>query len=136
MRVIALSMLTVSYLALGGCGQGEAPISNDRLLQAFEDGRTGIWVSAQAPVVQSLGDEMIRGKTHQKFSIRPAENVTVQIRHSVEDAERVPVEPGDRIRVHGYYEWDARGGFIWRTFKDPDEPGGGGWVEHKGRRYD
>lgn len=136
MRMVASALIAVSCMVLGGCGQGEAPISNDRLLEAFEQGRTGIWVSARAPVVQSLGDERIRGKIHQKFSIRPADNVTVQVRHSVEDAERVPVGPGDVVRVQGYYEWDARGGFISRTFADPDEPGGGGWIEHQGQRYD
>ncbi len=135
MRKFISLLLVVSSLVLGGCGQGDAPLSNDRLIESFEQGRTGIWVSAEAPVVQLLGDEDIAGK-RQRFTIRPEEGVVVQIRHSLDDSTRVPVERDDIVRVQGYYEWEARGGFISRTFNDPDEPGGGGWIEHKGERYD
>lgn len=58
------------------------------------------------------------------------------MRHSLESSTRVPVQPGDVVRVTGYYEWEARGGFISRTYSDPAQPGGGGWVEHDGQRYD
>ncbi len=135
MRVSVSLLFIFSCLVLGGCGQGEAPISNDRLIESFEQGRTGIWVSAEAPVVQLLGDEDIAGK-RQRFTIRPTEGVVVQVRHSLDDSTRIPVERGDVIRVQGYYQWDARGGFISRTFSDPNQPGGGGWVEHEDQRYD
>ena len=135
MRVYISLLFTIACLMLGGCGQGEVPISNDRLLESFEQGRTGIWVSAEAPVVQLLGDEDIDGQ-RQRFTIRPTEGVTVQVRHSLEDSTRVPVERGDVVRVQGYYQWEARGGFISQTYKDPDQPGGGGWIEHQGQRYD
>lgn len=133
MRITA-PLLLLSCLLIGGCGQGDVPISNDRLLESFEQGRTGIWVSAEAPVVQKLGDE--DGGQLQRFTIRPTDGVTVQVRHSLEDSTRVPVERGDIVRVTGYYEWDARGGFISRTYSDPEQPGGGGWVEHEDQRYD
>jgi len=136
MRIFTSLLIVASCLVLGGCGEGEAPISNDRLIESFDQGRTGIWVSAEAPVNELLGDENIGGKLHQRFSITPNDYMTVQVRHSVEDAGRVPVQPGDRVRVQGYYQWDARGGFISRTFNAPAEPGGGGWIEHKGTRYE
>ncbi|MEX0914419.1 MAG: DUF3465 domain-containing protein [Wenzhouxiangellaceae bacterium] len=135
MRRFVSLLLVISGLVLGGCGQGDAPFSNERLLQSFADGRTGIWVSAEAPVVQILGDEDIGGN-RQRFTIRPRDGVVVQVLHSLEDSTRVPVERGDIVRVQGYYEWDARGGFISRTFSDPNQPGGGGWIEHEGQRYD
>lgn len=134
MRIAAL-FLIASCLVIGGCGQGDAPITNTRLIESFEQGRTGIWVSAQAPVVQILGDQDING-LNQRFTIKPTAEIVVQVRHSLEESTRIPVEPGDTIRVQGYYEWDARGGFVSRTYSDPDQPGGGGWVEHKGIRYD
>lgn len=92
-------------------------------------------MSAEAPVVQLLGDEDIDGY-RQRFTIRPTDGIVVQVRHSLDDSTRIPVEPRDMVRVQGYYQWDARGGFISRTFSDPNQPGGGGWVEHKGVRYD
>ncbi|MFO7762154.1 MAG: DUF3465 domain-containing protein [Wenzhouxiangellaceae bacterium] len=133
MRITA-PLLLLSCLLIAGCGQGDVPISNDRLLESFQQGRTGIWVSAEAPVAQKLGDE--DDGLLQRFMIRPTEGVTVQVRHSLEESTRVPVERGDIVRVTGYYEWDARGGFISRTYSDPEQPGGGGWIEHDGQRYD
>jgi len=133
---VPVLILFVACLVLGGCGSGEAPLSNDRLIDSFEQGRTGIWVSAQAPVHERLGDEQIGGVTYQRFSIRPNDVIIVQVRHQLDESTRVPVEPGDEIRVQGYYQWDARGGFISRTYANPDQPGGGGWIEHEGQRYD
>lgn len=135
MRVWTSVLLIASCLVLGGCGQGEAPITNERLLDSFDQGRTGIWVSAEAPVVQILGDENIGGQ-RQRFTIKPREDLAVQVRHSLSESTRVPIQPGDMVRVQGYYQWEARGGFISRTFSDPEQPGGGGWIEHKGQRYD
>jgi hypothetical protein len=136
MRILTSILTVCAGLVLGGCGEGEVPISNDRLIESHAEFRTGIWVSAQAEVDELLADQAIGGKMHQRFTIRPGESLVVQIRHSVDDSDRIPVQPGDTIRVQGYYQWDPRGGFVSRTFNAPSEPGGGGWVEHKGKRYD
>ncbi|MDT8437909.1 MAG: DUF3465 domain-containing protein [Wenzhouxiangellaceae bacterium] len=129
-----LSLLFVVLLA--GCGESSSEDTNQRLIDAFQEGRTGFWITAESSVREVLGDETIGGKLHQKFSFQPAPNMTVQVRHSLADSQRVPVQPGDAVRVQGYYQWDARGGFISRTFLDPQQPGSGGWVEHDGSRYD
>lgn len=136
MRVINLLMISLVALAFGGCDGGQAPISNERLIDSFEQGRTGIWVSVEAPVTGILGDETIGGNLHQRFSVAPNQEITVQIRHSVVDSQRIPLRVGETVRAQGYYQWDARGGFISRTFRDPAQPGGGGWVEFDGQRYD
>ena len=136
MRIGRSISLIVLGLVLGGCGSGEAPLSNDRLIESFQQGRTGIWVSAQAPVTQIVGDEEVAGNTVQRFVIRPNDEIAVQVRHSLGSSERVPVERGKEVRVQGYYAWDARGGFISRTHADPEQPGGGGWIEYEGQRYD
>lgn len=136
MRILTCFLVIFAGLVLGGCGEGEAPISNDRLIESHAEFRTGIWVSAQAEVHQLLSDQSFDGKPHQRFTIKPSDALTVQIRHSLADSERIPVKPGDIIRVQGYYQWDPRGGLIEKTFNAPSEPGGGGWVEHDGKRYD
>ncbi|MGB0515116.1 MAG: DUF3465 domain-containing protein [Wenzhouxiangellaceae bacterium] len=136
MRVLLSILIVAAGLVLGGCGDRPVEISNDRLIESFEQGRTGIWVSAESTVDERFADEVISGKPHQRFSINLTDNAVVQVHHSLSDAERVPVQAGDTVRVQGYYQWDARGGFISRTFSAPSEPGGGGWIEHKGIRYD
>ena len=35
----------------------------------------------------------------------------------------------------GEYEWNARGGVVHWTDRDPSGRGPGGWLEHQGRRY-
>jgi len=135
MRNVQMFSLIGLCLVLWGCGSGEVPLSNERLIESFQQGRTGIWVSAEAPVQNLLGDEDIGG-AYQRFTIRLNDGIVVQIRHLLDESTRIPVARGDVVRAQGYYEWDARGGFISRTYADPDQPGGGGWVEHKGTRYD
>ncbi|MDT8409252.1 MAG: DUF3465 domain-containing protein [Wenzhouxiangellaceae bacterium] len=135
MRVYSVLLVILTSLLLGGCGEREAPVSNDRLLEAFKDLRTGFWVSGEAPVSQLLGDEQIGG-AHQRFVVRPNEEIAVTIYHSLSESARVPVERGDVVRFRGRYDWEARGGIVSLTHSDPDQPGGGGWIEHKGKRYD
>lgn len=135
-RALCRAVFASLLLALTACGSDNSEVSNDRLAEAFKEGRTGFWITAEARVREVLGDETVGGKLHQKFSFQPAEGMTVQVRHSVDDADRIPVEPGDRVRVQGYYQWDAGGGIISRTFFDENQPGSGGWVQHKGTRYD
>lgn len=136
MRNFSQAAIIVLCFVLGGCGQGEAPISNDRLIETFESGRTGIWASGQGPVVQILGDQEIGGEMMQRFTVRLNEELVVQIRHSLDNAERVPVERDDEVQFQGYYEWEARGGFISLTHNDPNQPGSGGFIRVDGTRYD
>lgn len=136
MRILSQALIVLLCFVLGGCGQGEAPVSNDRLIETFESGRTGIWASGQGAVVQLLGDQEIGGDLMQRFTLRLNEQLVIQIRHSLEDAERVPVERGDEVQFQGYYEWEARGGFLSLTHNDPAQPGGGGYILFDGTRYD
>ena len=135
MRNSALILLVIVVSLLAGCGGGDADISNDRLIETFTEGRTGIWVSGEAPVTQLLGDESIGGN-FQRFVVRLNEDIQVTIRHSLDDADRVPIERGDTVRFHGLYDWNPRGGVVSLTHRDSSQPGDGGWVEHSGRRYD
>lgn len=136
MRTISRVMFLLICFVLGGCGEGEAPITNDRLIETFESGRTGIWGSGHGPVVQILGDQEIGGETMQRFTVRLNDELVLQIRHPLAHADRVPVERGGEVRFQGYYEWEARGGFLSLTYHDPEQPGSGGWIEYDGTRYD
>lgn len=135
MRISGLILLILSGLMLAGCGGDDAAITNDRLIETFTEGRTGVWVSGEAPVTQLLGDESIGGN-HQRFVVRLNEDIQVTIRHSLDDADRIPAERGDVVRFHGLYDWNPRGGVVSLTHRDAAQPGDGGWVEHDGVRYD
>ncbi len=126
-------VLTLSFL-LASCGGSSLP-SNDRLIDAFQEGRTGIWVSGHGTVAQMPADEL--GNTpRQRFAVRISPNLTVLVRHELDESLRVPAQRGDTLAFQGYYEWDGSGGTISRTFADASRAGGGGWIEHEGTRYD
>ena len=136
MRTSARILLVMVVLLLAACGGGSSSeISNDRLIETFTEGRTGIWVSGEAPVTQLLGDEAIGGN-FQRFVVRLNEDIQVTIRHSLDDADRIPAQRGDTVRFHGLYDWNPRGGVVSLTHRDTSQPGDGGWVEHNDTRYD
>lgn len=129
-----LVMLLV--LGVAGCGGGDALPDNERLIQAFEQGRTGVWVSGHGTVSQLIGDEAVDGALHQRLVVRISDGLSLIVRHSVEASDRIPLQQGDTVAFQGRYEWNGRGGVLGRTHHDPDQPGGGGWIRHNGTLYD
>jgi len=130
-------VLMIMVLAIGanGCGGAGALPDNQRLLNAFEQGRTGVWVSGHGTVAQLIGDETRAGQVQQRMIADVDGRLSLIIRHSVEASERVPAAPGDTVAFQGRYEWNGRGGVLGHTHHDPDQPGGGGWIRHEGRLY-
>jgi len=129
-------MIMVLVIGMAGCGGEEALPDNERLINAFEQGRTGVWVSGHGTVKQLVGDETVAGERHQRIVVDVGEVFDLIVRHSVEASERVPVVQGDTIAFQGRYEFNGRGGVLGFTHHDPEEPGGGGWVRYQGNVYD
>ena len=133
---IRVLMFMLLVLGVAACGEEGAQPDNERLLNAFEQGRTGIWVSGHGTVAQVIGDERIAGSTNQRMTVAVGDELNLIVRHSLDMSDRVPVEQGDTISFHGLYEWNGRGGIINFTHFDQDQPGQGGWIRHEGTRYD
>jgi len=132
---VIMSVLLVFGVA--GCGGGDALPDNDRLLEAFEQGRTGVWVSGHGRVTVVSGDATLRGVRQQQFTVSVDDGAfSLIVRHSLEDGERVPVSVGDTVAFQGRYEFGGGGGQLGRTHRDPDAPGEGGWIRHEGTLYD
>ncbi len=131
--VVLVSLLVT--LGGVGCGANELP-DNSRLLEAFEDGRTGVWVSGHGRIAQVLADETTTiGFPRQRFNVRVEDQLTVMVQHSLTESGRVPAERGDTIAFQGRYEFNASGGTISHTHRDPSQPGSGGWIRHDGVTY-
>lgn len=131
-RVILLFLLVTG---VAGCG-GESLPDNARLLTAFEEGRTGVWVSGHGTVSQLIGDETIAGDIHQRMVVDVEGQMSLMIRHSLAQSDRLPIGVRDTIAFQGRYEWNGRGGVLSGTYHDPEQPGSGGWIRHKGVVYD
>lgn len=103
--------------------------------RAFEDGRSGVMLTASGRVERVLGDDR-EGSRHQRFIVGFASGHTVLIAHNIDVASRVEdLEVGDQVSVRGQYEWNDKGGVIHWTHHDPQGVHEPGWIEHDGRRY-
>lgn len=132
---IRVLMIMVLVIGIAGCGGGDALPDNERLLNAFEQGRTGVWVSGHGTVAQLIGDETVAGEENQRILVDVESQLNLIIRHSLEQSDRVPVAQGDTIAFQGRYSFNGRGGVVGFTHHDPEQPGDGGWVRHQGSLY-
>ena len=94
----------------------------------------GALVTVDGVVVRVLADDH-HGSRHQRFLIRLASGRTVLVAHNIDLAERVPLEVDDTVTVRGDFEWSIKGGTVHWTHLDPRRSREGGWVLHKGVRY-
>ncbi len=117
-------------------GGSPAPDSGAaRIARAFAARESGFMVRVEADVVKLLSDDL-DGSRHQRFLIRLDDGRSLLVAHNIDLAPRAPVEPGDRIRLRGQYEWNDRGGLLHWTHVAPDGDHPGGWIEVDGQRLD
>lgn len=102
--------------------------------QLFEDRVSDVMVTVSGTVDRILSDDNF-GSRHQRFLVRVRSGRTVLVLHNIDLAVRVPIEIGDRLTLRGEYEWNEKGGAIHWTHHDPRNQRAGGWIEHRGVRY-
>lgn len=107
-----------------------------RIHQAIDQGDTdaSFWVTLQAEVIKTLKDDN-EGSRHQRFLIKPDNNLTLLVAHNIDLAKHVPIKKGDNITLRGRYEWNNKGGVVHWTHHDPRGKKAGGWIEFAGKVY-
>jgi hypothetical protein len=110
--------------------------SADQVAAAFENGRSNVQVQGSGNVTKILADDN-DGSRHQRFIVRLASGQTVLVSHNIDLANRVTsLQTGDLIEFYGEYEWNAKGGVIHWTHRDPRRGHVDGWIKHNGQMYD
>lgn len=117
-----------------GATESRGAAAADRILQAFDNGESDLWIEANGTVQRVLSDDS-EGSRHQRFIVRLPNDHTILIAHNIDLAQRVPLAMGDPVSFYGEYEWNDRGGVVHWTHHDPQNRRDGGWVRHKGTTY-
>lgn len=115
----------------------EAQRTPDSEIQAaYENETSDLQVLVRGVVDRHLADDL-EGDKHQKFILRLASGKTLLVAHNIDLATRVPSSSlGKTVYVYGEYEWNAQGGVVHWTHRDPDGNHAHGWIQFDGTRYE
>jgi len=120
-------------LVLAGCSN--APEHNDSVGRAFSDRTSNVQVEGDGAVIRILSDDTI-GARHQRFIVRLPSGQTVLISHNIDLAPRLEgLAEGDSVAFNGEYVWNAEGGMVHWTHRDPAARHTAGWLKYNGRTY-
>lgn len=109
--------------------------SDEALARAFKQRTSNIQVEGRGIVRRVLSDDN-DGSRHQRFVVALASGQTLLIAHNIDLAQRVAgLRKGDVVSFSGEYEWNAEGGVIHWTHRDPNERHPAGWIKHNGKVY-
>lgn len=113
----------------------EVTLGQVGLVELYVQQKSDVMVEFEAPVSRLLADDK-EGSRHQRFILVTDNGHTVLVAHNIDLAERVPVKVGDRVKVRGEYEYNAQGGLVHWTHRDPGMGAKHGWIELAGIRYE
>ncbi|BAQ60128.1 hypothetical protein GM3708_534 [Geminocystis sp. NIES-3708] len=110
--------------------------NSDQLLKnAFNKKISNFQVQSQGVVIKILKDDLEGGK-HQRFILKLNTGQTLLIAHNIDLSPRINnLKVGDVVSFFGEYEWNAQGGVIHWTHKDPQGKHPHGWLKHKDKIY-
>lgn len=145
MRRLVLIALVLAAAYFGGIerlipGSQHADVSSgggadQTIAEAFENQRSNVQVQASGKVTRVLADDN-DGSRHQRFLVQMASGQTLLVAHNIDLASRVAsLKTGDHVELNGEYEWNAKGGVVHWTHRDPRGSHVDGWIKHNGRTY-
>ena len=110
------------------------PEDQVEVLKAQREQDHRVEVTVTAKVLKMLPEDT-RGIPHEQFLLILNNGTTVKVAHDTAMAERVPLQAGDVVHIHGEYIWNEKGGVIhWTHHSDsPRHPGG--YIDFNGKRY-
>lgn len=109
---------------------------NDSVLtSAFKNHLSKIQVQGRGLVTVVLSDDN-DGSRHQRFIVRLGSGQTILITHNIDLAPRISsLSAGDAVEFYGEYEWNAKGGVVHWTHRDPAGRHPAGWLKHNGKTF-
>ena len=112
-----------------------APAQSDHRGDAFTEQKSGTQVTGEGTVTKLLSDDN-EGSRHQRFILTLASGQTLLVAHNIDLAPRLTsLKTGDAVAFNGVFEWNAKGGVIHWTHRDPSGRHQAGWLKHAGQTY-
>lgn len=137
LKIVSLALLFL----LSGCDQAaiateaQSQTSEQAIYQAWQQQRGNLQVNGHGVVTRVLPDDT-KGSQHQRFIVKVSQKQTLLIAHNIDLAPRLPsLARGDNVEFFGEYEWNAKGGVVHWTHRDPNNRHPHGWLEYRGVRY-
>jgi ABC-type glycerol-3-phosphate transport system substrate-binding protein len=119
--------------AVDGGAQGDNAV--ETIAVAFAEKHSGVQVTGEGRVLKVLPDDN-EGSRHQRFVLELSSGQTLLVAHNIDLAPRVKgLAAGDTIAFDGVYEWNAQGGVLHWTHRDPQGRHRPGWLRHEGKTY-
>jgi hypothetical protein len=128
--------LLLRSLMLAFCVLIGPVLANDTVLEkAYANHQSQVQVQGSGVVIKVLADDN-NGSRHQRFIIKLASGQTLLVAHNIDLAPKITaIEENDPISFFGVYEWNAKGGVIHWTHRDPNNRHAHGWLKHNGKTY-
>lgn len=101
----------------------------------FKKNRDLVWVEGALTVTKLLRDDDDPPR-HQRFIAETPDGHEVMVAHNIDLSDRVPAKEGDTIEVRGEYVWTDPGGKVHFTHRPQYGKFQGGWIDHRGTRYE
>lgn len=102
---------------------------------AIKEQKRGAYVLGEGVVSKLLADDN-DGSHHQRFILALPSGQTILVAHNIDLAHRIAtLKAGDAVAFKGVYEWNAKGGVVHWTHRDPGGRHQAGWLKHAGQTY-
>jgi len=131
-------ILLVALAGCGAAGSGTAGVARGdaALARAFNEHANDLEAEGQGTVARVLADDD-EGARHQRFILRLDSGQTLLVAHNIDIAPRIEgLAAGDVVAFRGVYEWNAEGGTVHWTHRDPGGTHAAGWLRRDGRVYE
>ena len=139
-RIAAIALIAACCAGIAAAGEpalfaDASAARSDAIANAFKEGRSNVPVTGEGVVSRILSDDN-EGSRHQRFILSVASGQTLLVAHNIDIAPRVaPLGVGDRVEFSGVYEWNAKGGTIHWTHRDPTGRRAAGWIRRNGQVF-
>jgi hypothetical protein len=110
-------------------------VDNPSIARAIAGHAHDVTVNAEGVVSRVLPDDR-NGERHQRFIVRLPSGTTVLIAHNIDIAPRIEgLRTGAPVAFEGEYVWNAQGGVVHWTHRDPSGRHQPGFVKYNAHLY-